>query len=573
MLAVGLDRAGTAQQLGLAHPGRRDDVGEGHPALGYRAGLVEHQGGDPAAALQHLDALDQHAELRAPPGADHDRHRCRQPERARAGDDQHRDRGDQAVLGVAADLRHRPGGERQRGDRDHHGDEHGRDPVGQALRLPLGGLRLLDQPHDLRQGGLGADPGRPHGEHPAGVDGRPGHVLAGGLLHGDGLAGQHRLVDRARAVDDLAVGWDLLARPDPQQVTDADLLDWDEHLGAVAEHPGLLGAQLQQGADGLAGPSLGARLDVAAKHQEGDDDRRRLEVQVHAAGSELDQRVAVGRQGAHGDQGVHVGGAAACPPGRLVQERPADPELHRGGERERGQPRPRLAHPVGGAGQHRQGEHRRQRGADQQAPQPSGGGLRLGLALPVGGLGWAERDDAVADLVDGRLQLVHGDGGLRVHRDMRPAGGEVDLSLGHAALPAEHPLNTHGTRPAGHPLDLKVDRHRYRLRRSRLVPCGLSHGAATTRSALQPLSTVEVAGDARSYGWQCSWLRDLVALLLDDPHNGCQVHCGLVVGHGDGPCRDVDLGGGDSWHRRQRPLDRCLAVVTVNLRHRDRRRR
>ena len=35
--------------------------------------------------------------LRAAPGADHDRHRRRQPERARAGDDQHRDRVDQRV--------------------------------------------------------------------------------------------------------------------------------------------------------------------------------------------------------------------------------------------------------------------------------------------------------------------------------------------------------------------------------------------------------------------------------------------------------------------------------------------
>jgi hypothetical protein len=45
-------------------------------------------------ALQRLGILDQHAGLRAPPDADHDRHRRRQAQRAGTGDDQHRDRGD-----------------------------------------------------------------------------------------------------------------------------------------------------------------------------------------------------------------------------------------------------------------------------------------------------------------------------------------------------------------------------------------------------------------------------------------------------------------------------------------------
>ena len=72
---------------------------QGHHAGCDRAGLVEHDGVDPAGGLQHLGALDQDAQLCAAAGADHQRGRRGQPERARAGDDQHRDRGGEGGRG------------------------------------------------------------------------------------------------------------------------------------------------------------------------------------------------------------------------------------------------------------------------------------------------------------------------------------------------------------------------------------------------------------------------------------------------------------------------------------------
>ena len=72
---------------------RRDDVDERHPPGRHRAGLVEHDGVDAAGRLEHLGALDQDAELGAAAGADQQRGRRGQPERARAGDDQHGDGG------------------------------------------------------------------------------------------------------------------------------------------------------------------------------------------------------------------------------------------------------------------------------------------------------------------------------------------------------------------------------------------------------------------------------------------------------------------------------------------------
>ncbi len=66
-------------------------------ALGERAGLVHEQRVHLRKRLERLGVAEQHAGARAAAGRHHDRHRRREPERARAGDDQHRDGGDERV--------------------------------------------------------------------------------------------------------------------------------------------------------------------------------------------------------------------------------------------------------------------------------------------------------------------------------------------------------------------------------------------------------------------------------------------------------------------------------------------
>ena len=73
-------------------PSATIDVAHLHPAGRDRAGLVEHDRVDAARRLEHLGALDQDAELGAAAGADEQRRRRGESERARAGDDQHGDR-------------------------------------------------------------------------------------------------------------------------------------------------------------------------------------------------------------------------------------------------------------------------------------------------------------------------------------------------------------------------------------------------------------------------------------------------------------------------------------------------
>ena len=76
---------------------RRPTVDERGLALGQRAGLVDDDRVDLLQHFQRLGVAEQHAQLRAAAGADHDRHRRGEAERARARDDEHGDRVDERV--------------------------------------------------------------------------------------------------------------------------------------------------------------------------------------------------------------------------------------------------------------------------------------------------------------------------------------------------------------------------------------------------------------------------------------------------------------------------------------------
>ncbi len=97
-------------------------------------------------ALQRVGILDQDARLSGASGGDYQRGRGRQPQRAGAGDDQHRHGIDQRRGKAAA--QHPPHGQGEQCDENHHGDEYGGNAVGQSLNVSLGALRLLDQPDD-----------------------------------------------------------------------------------------------------------------------------------------------------------------------------------------------------------------------------------------------------------------------------------------------------------------------------------------------------------------------------------------------------------------------------------------
>ena len=170
VLARVLGRAGEPHAARAVDALGGDDVGDPHPPFGHRPRLVEHDRRDLPCLLEDLGALDQDPELGAAAGADHQRGRRRETERARAGDDQHRDGGGEGRADIAGE--HEPADERRERDRDHDGHEDGGDPVDETLDRRLACLRLGDETGDLRQRRVGADLRRLDDEAAGGVDRR-----------------------------------------------------------------------------------------------------------------------------------------------------------------------------------------------------------------------------------------------------------------------------------------------------------------------------------------------------------------------------------------------------------------
>ena len=206
------------------------------------------------------------------------------PKRAGAGDHQHRDRGRErgAQLGTR-DVRTReqqPDGKGEDGDGQDHGDEDGADPVGEAGDRRLSGLCLGHEAAHLGQRGFRSDAGGADQQPAGGVDGGARDGAAGAHFNGHRFAGHQGGVDGGGAVDDDAVGGDLLARADHDDVVHGELIGRDLHFGAVGQDRGVLGAQVQQGLEGVAGLRLGVGFEEAAQQQEGGDHGGDLEVQA-----------------------------------------------------------------------------------------------------------------------------------------------------------------------------------------------------------------------------------------------------------------------------------------------------
>jgi hypothetical protein len=298
---------------------------------------------------------------------------------------------------------------------------------------------------------------------------RADHGVARAHLRGHALAGEQGPVDGRGSLLDLAVGGHLLAGPDHEAVAHRQLVDGQPPLDPVRHHGHVLGPELEQGAEGEAGPALGPGLEQPPGEDEHGDHGGDLEVDrvavraldgererhLHArhagvAEEERPHRPPEGGQGADRDEGVHGGGPVPeVGPGGAV-ERPAAPHHHGGGQGQR-EPLPVLELEGGDHGHEEHGEG--EDGADEH-PLAQGGGRVLGRRLALAGLGGRCRRLGQRRRVPGRFHGCHQRrrwGAVAVVVDGGPLGGVVDrgpdaVQVVQAAL---DPAGAGGARHAG----------------------------------------------------------------------------------------------------------------------------
>ena len=234
MFAALLQRGGEPQELLRVETVGRQHIHELGFALGERAGLVHDERGDFLQPFERLGVLHEHALLRAASDADHDGHRRGQAERARAGDDEHRDGVDDGVREPRLRPEPQPDDEGEHRNRQHRRHEDRRDLVGEPLNGRAAALGFGHHVHDLPEQRVAADALGAHDETAGAVDGAAGHLVADGLFHRERFAGDHGFLDAGVAFDDHAIDGHLVAGHHAQLVADLHLVERDFLIAASA---------------------------------------------------------------------------------------------------------------------------------------------------------------------------------------------------------------------------------------------------------------------------------------------------------------------------------------------------
>ena len=218
---------------------------------------------------------------RAASGADHDRHRRGEAQRARAGDDQHRHGVHQRVRQPRLRTDRAPDDERHDRGRDDRRNEPAGDQVGQPLDRRAAALGLGDHPHDLGKQRVAADPLGLEQEGAAGVDRAAGHAAAGFLLAG---IGSPVTIDSSTALRPSmhhAVDRHFLAGTHAADIADAKIGDRHVQLDPVPHHPRRSWRQAEQLLDGAARAAARAQFQHLAEEHQRRDHRRGIEVGRH----------------------------------------------------------------------------------------------------------------------------------------------------------------------------------------------------------------------------------------------------------------------------------------------------
>lgn len=261
-----------------------------------------------------------------------------QAEGVGAGDNEH---GDGSLDRLVEPPERRPHHEGEGARRRGGVEKPGREAVGERLGPGLRRLRLLDQPLDAGQGGVGPHGVDPHPEGGVGRDGARDHPVSRAFRRRARLAGNHRLVDLGFALRHHAVRRHPAPGAHEDDVIDLQSVDRDGLQSGGCDSLGLVGQQLGQGGQRPLGLADGPHLQpVTEQHHR--DQRRKLEPKVDVDQPQLGRdRRAKGHKDAHRNEKHHPG-----PPGTGLL--PPAPEEHRAAPQEHRSPEQRCHRPAAG---------------------------------------------------------------------------------------------------------------------------------------------------------------------------------------------------------------------------------
>ena len=437
MLGERLDRGREPQHLlGIVAPHGLDGLHDG-AALGQGPRLVEGPDLGRHRLLEVDATLDQEAMAGGVADAGRERHRGRDDQRARAREDDERER---PVDPVEPGPPHRE----RRHDRDDEGDDQhdrgvpAREAVDEVLHGRPGALGFLDEVDDARERGVRRELARTDEEGSGAVDGAREDLATGLLGDGDRFPRDGRLVNGGAALHDDAVHGHALAGAHQHHVVDLDLVDGERDVDAVApdrRHPG---GQVHQAADRVARALGGGVLEPVADGVQERDHR------TFAPGADGERA-----RHADGHERVHVEGQLA--ERDHARAKCAEAAGQGGGDVHRDDGRRVLAQVAANQPGGEQQQARDGRGDLLAVLGPGASGKRRRGAPRGGGLG------LVAQALDGTRDGVHGafvDHGDLERRRVHPRGL-------HAWEPGNGPLDLSGFVASAEAVKLELGRRQW----------------------------------------------------------------------------------------------------------------
>ena len=269
----------------------------------------------------------------------HDRNWGCQAQRARAGNDEYRDRIHDRVRHPRLGSDKGPDGKRRDGDQQDRRNEVRGNYVSQPLNRGSSALGVRNHLYDLTKQGVLSHAIGANDKRTGPVDGAADDMVVRTLLDRDRLSRHHRLVHRRSSFENDAVHRHLFPGPDAKSIADLNL--GQEHIlifPVSGDASRRLGCQSEERLDGRACSAASTKLqDLAEEHQRSDDggslvidpDLPRRSAQPDGKETGGDGRyhaVAIRDRDAESDQGEHIERAVHDRQPRPHEERPAAPE-------------------------------------------------------------------------------------------------------------------------------------------------------------------------------------------------------------------------------------------------------